>query len=264
MDETDLRTFWADMKETVRSFRKEDRRRIVFGARRNSLRFFTGGPKGGHDYRILPIIPDAEILAFERRNGIDLPPEYSTYLVVFGAGGAGPNYGIEDFNQFVRDRDFTKPFPYRESLPEDYYELPTYDSEWSFPGLAYISDLGCGCEGMLELNGPQPGTIWHQTEEGFLKQCSFANYYLDWATRTRRSIDSYAALRAFARRVGWFGSYSGLMLDEVLAAVTCEHHKCEGYSFRPIPEGEIWVKFSGVHGKVVADVEGAVKRIDLY
>ncbi len=251
------------MKEQVRCFRKEDRNRIVFGARRRRFAWILGRPLGGHDYRTLPVVPDQTLLDFERKSRVALPPSYRTYLQVFGAGGAGPNYGVEDFNRYVRDRDFSAPFPHTESLPEDHRELPTYNAELGFPGLAYISDLGCGCEALLEMNGPQPGTVWHETEEGFLKQSDFADYYREWARRTRRSIDSHATLRFFARKTDQRGRYPGLKLNEILDAVSCEHHTSEGWSFLNVPEGEIWVRFHGIPGKVVVDEGGAVKRIDL-
>ncbi|WP_299617842.1 SMI1/KNR4 family protein [Pelagibius sp.] len=264
MDEAALRAFWQEMKETVRCFRKEDRDRIVFGARRKRFARILGQPTGGHDYRILPTVADKVLLDFERQNKTALPPAYRTYLQVFGAGGAGPNYGIDDFAKVPPGHDFSTPFPYRESLlDDDYYDWPTYEDGWGFPGLLHISDLGCACDALLELNGPQPGTVWHETEDGFLKQGRFADYYREWARDTRRYIDSHATLRSFANRVDWWGRYSHLKLDEILEAVDCEHHSSEDWSIMQVPEGEVWVMFHGIPGKVVVNDAGAIQRIDL-
>ena len=82
--------YWREAREKIDKFKKLDDQKLVFGA-------WTRG--FGHMYEVLPVVTDAEILAFEEKHQLELPLEYKTYLQTFGAGGADPYYGIADFRE---------------------------------------------------------------------------------------------------------------------------------------------------------------------
>ena len=146
---TDLRD-WTKLKDEVKTFREVDDLGVVFGSRTRGF---------GHEYQTLPVVPEKELAEFERRTALELPLEYRTYLQVFGAGGAGPDYGIYDFRETVQHEDFSIPFPFTEttySLDEDYSDD---DPVWDMPGTALICSHGCGIESAIELNGQKPGYL---------------------------------------------------------------------------------------------------------
>jgi hypothetical protein len=42
-----------------------------------------------HEFRLLPVVPEPELQAFETRHGVELPHEYRAFLSIVGSGGAG-------------------------------------------------------------------------------------------------------------------------------------------------------------------------------
>jgi len=56
---------------------RRDKKRTVFGSI-------------GHQYKLRPPRPAAEIEAFETRHGIELPQDYRYFITEIGDGGAGP------------------------------------------------------------------------------------------------------------------------------------------------------------------------------
>ena len=106
MDQNDYLEYWTKLKDEIKTFSEVDDLGVIFGS--NTRGF-------GHEYQILPVVPEKELAEFERRTGLELPLEYRTYLQVFGAGGAGPNYGIHDFRETVQHEDFPFPFPLTET-----------------------------------------------------------------------------------------------------------------------------------------------------
>ncbi len=165
-DEKECVEFWSKAKENIKLFKKLDDAEIVFGARtRNS----------GHRYKTLPVVTDKELLKFEKNNGFELPIEYKTFLQTFGAGGAGPYYGIYDFRKNVLPNTYTKPFPYSSTF-EFTDDVSEDDPIWNYDGLAFICEGGCGIEFFIELNGNSPGQIWCSWAE----ECSIEGYFLEF------------------------------------------------------------------------------------
>ncbi|MGW4646637.1 SMI1/KNR4 family protein [Kitasatospora sp. NPDC004289] len=48
----------------------------------------------GHHFALDPVLSPAELAELEAQIGTELPPEYRTFLLQVGAGGAGPAYGV--------------------------------------------------------------------------------------------------------------------------------------------------------------------------
>jgi hypothetical protein len=53
-----------------------------------------------HKFRMREPMPEAELIAFERKHGVVLPEDYREFLLRAGDGGAGPFYGIEPLSEW--------------------------------------------------------------------------------------------------------------------------------------------------------------------
>ena len=134
--------YWREAREKIEKFKKLDDQKLVFGANTFGI---------GHKYEVFPVVTDQEILAFEAKRQLELPLQYKTYLQTFGAGGAGPYYGIEDFREYVSAGNYEETFPYTETV--DYDEMDDDQPIWDYPGLAYLCTAGCGTDFMMEFRG---------------------------------------------------------------------------------------------------------------
>ena len=191
MERRDYLDFWAAARAKVGTFDAMDDRRIIFGARQRGH---------GHEYKVLPTVPERDLIAYERQTGLTLPLEFRTYLEAFGAGGAGPDYGIYDFRDERYRKDLSTPFPCREDVwgPDD--ECPEDDPVWQLPGLVYICNHGCGSESLIQLNGPEPGSVWAEWSQGLMKTGRFFQFYQRWLDETEAHLEQYHRLLAIAER----------------------------------------------------------------
>src|SRR5690242_17580221 len=136
--------YWRDAKTRIAALKRIDSGlELVFGSK-------------GHKYHVLEPVSEARLRAFEFRNGVPIPAEYRSLLASFGSGGAGPDYGICDFRKLetvsVREKFYlteSQAWPYDAD-----------DPIWKLPGLLTISTSGCAIDWYIEMNGPQPGTMW--------------------------------------------------------------------------------------------------------
>lgn len=48
----------------------------------------------GHGFRLGPVMSEEQLRGLEADLGIGLPPQYRSFLLHVGAGGAGPDYGL--------------------------------------------------------------------------------------------------------------------------------------------------------------------------
>ncbi len=240
MDRRDYLEFWANAREKVKSFDALDDRRMIFGAR---VRGF------GHDYKILPTIPERDLIAFERRTGLSLPLEFRTYLEAFGAGGAGPEYGIYDFRDEGFHMDLSVPFPRSEDVwyPDDPESDSTEDDPvWQLPGLAYICDHGCATYSLIELNGPDPGRVWTEWAEGIMKRSRFVEFYQDWIEKTETRLSQYRQLLTIANREPPFDSDRTVTLDAVIGFLGGEYRTFECVDSDGKPDGSRRLYFGAV------------------
>ena len=177
------------LRERLAALRRADRELTAFGA-------------GSHGYLLGPSPTEADVAEFEERQGITLPPDYRTFLLEVGDGGAGPCYGVfrldgtdaEDFGAAERTAGFlATPFPHTEDWnPNSQYPSPTwmedpeyFDDRWITGSLA-LCHFGCGAVYRLVTAGPCRGQIWFDDRgsDGGVTHAAadFRTWYLDWLT----------------------------------------------------------------------------------
>ncbi|MGC5054392.1 SMI1/KNR4 family protein [Micromonospora sp. DT48] len=152
-----------------------------------------------HRFRLGPVLPEGEVVGFEKRHGVRLPPDYRGFITTIGHGGpgrfggAGPFYGllpIEDWDLTLEgDLDVTmlaRPFP---AEPGRVYEdwlaqaAPGEDDE-PYRGTLALSHQGCGDLSLLVLSGPARGRVvdTHPGKQGprFTPDPDFLSWYERW------------------------------------------------------------------------------------
>jgi hypothetical protein len=146
-----------------------------------------------HHLQLNPPLSITEILLFEQKFHVTLPPDYRQFLTSVGNGGCGPYYGIFplgkmddnfDYQDYEENTDsigtLSKPFPFQESwnelsaLPMDTlanenpveYEVQidefesTYWDSRLMNGAIPICHEGCAIRIWLVLTGDQSGYLW--------------------------------------------------------------------------------------------------------
>lgn len=163
-----------------------------------------------HGFRSNPPLPQADIVEFERKHQVTLPPDYRQFLTCVGNGGAGPFYGIFPLGKIDDNFDLrawqeedgmvgvpSKPFP----LEEGWNDLSTipkediadrdkseYDLEmdafdrmyWNTSlvnGAIPICHEGCALRIWLVITGIQAGYLWEdkRSEHGGLMPLRLAD-----------------------------------------------------------------------------------------
>lgn len=251
MDKNDYIKYWTELRAEVKTFGEVDDLGVIFGSRTEGF---------GHQYKALPVVPENELVEFERRTGLDLPLEYRTYLQVYGSGGAGPDYGIYDFHTHVRNGDFPDPFPLADA--EAGFDLDDDDPAWDLPGLATICSHGCAIESSIELNGPNPGTIWCDSGGVMWNAGSFYDFYRKWADKTRLRIKRYGRLKTIKIGKTWYGSPEKIPFDDIVEIMDCPFREVNSQESGSADEGEIWIYFEETPGKVVLDEQRVLIRIE--
>lgn len=238
-NEKDLKEFWLEAKEKLNLFNKLDDADIVFGA------------QGGHQFQTLPVVSDREILQFERTNKLELPLDYRTFLQHYGAGGAGPFWGILDAREYVLPKSFTTPFPYSDTVYWDDME----DPNWEPDGLAVLCHEGCGVEQLLELNGPTPGQLWCSESDGLLLSYkSFFRFYQHWYEKVEFGLLHYQKLRDIVSDFEQTKGSGNLPIDEIISQMSCDHTE----------SGEIRVRFKNTPVRMVANTKRELTQVDYY
>jgi uncharacterized protein (TIGR02996 family) len=169
-----------------------DTHRQVFGAR---------WPDAGHEYVSNPPIPEPQLLDFELRHGVTLPPEYRAFLLRVGNGRVGPSYGILTLDptaEFPRLRtDFAITPAEADSIAaavrfaletKNWGPVPRFHPAWAQRGYLRLASTGCGNHTVIVVNGPMRGQLWSEgywfvphrhdgCSEGFLA------WYESWLNR---------------------------------------------------------------------------------
>ena len=221
--------YWTEVRQRIIEMRHIDFScNMVFGS-------------NSHKYKINRRVSERRLRAFEVKNDVELPSEYRAFLTAFGAGGAGPDYGIYSFARIgshsVRER-----FHLTESCewPED-----DDDPIWDLPGLLPISTSGCGIDWSIEINGPQPGTMWVDAGPGDqLMRCdSFGTWYSKWLDRIEDGLRKYQVI---AEMVFW-----GTAVEEISKAIDVEPYAIED-------DGASYLRFQDVPGRIRTDGKRAL------
>lgn len=136
----------------------------------------------GNCFVLRPTLSDVEVREFERRFQITLPKAYRDFLTNIGNGSHGPSYEIFPLGWLeARCWDTSEvhpkgPFPHVAAwnLPKEFLESleetqdpqkeqQLFEHYWKpeiTKGSVPISDLGCGSQLLLIVDGPQAGHIW--------------------------------------------------------------------------------------------------------
>jgi len=157
---------------------------------------------------LVSCLTEAEVAAFEERNGVRLPEEYRLLLTEVGNGveGRGRRYnsvdssgvlGIYPLDFWLDDApgmpmggniirgDLSQPFPLSEAVdyerngyPEDHEE----QADSTLPGKVFVCHEGCGIYWVLVVNGAERGNMWVESEFGYFPSNPRIGL-LDWLDR---------------------------------------------------------------------------------
>jgi hypothetical protein len=175
-----------------------------------------------------PVSPD-EIADFEDRFGVELPPEYRSFLIEVSAGGPGPGYGLYQFdrsdldealgrcswNNFTEPTEFYRsPFPFTAptSLTAEEVERDPEVADRQLEGTWVLADYGCAIYMLLVLSGPSAGQLWWSDGLDLSPaDVSFVDWYTTWLDRfvavqnevseIRTGWSSYITTRSWFTRV---------------------------------------------------------------
>ena len=108
----------------------------------SDLRIFGASTQNGwgHAYKMNPVMPESEIIAFEQAVGVRLPEDFRAFIMQVCNGGPGPGYGLfgleTDWAAFV-----------------EHYRTPFDPSNDRFTGCLTLGNMGCGIYDYLVING---------------------------------------------------------------------------------------------------------------
>lgn len=175
--------FWLEARKTIRRFKYLDDSDVIFGAR--ALRYH---PPKGHNYKIDPVMKPSEIDAIEAKFNISLPEELKDYLLYFGAGGAGPDYGVKNFRHSFETFSYDKPF-----VTPSIDKYGDNDPIEDFSGLIYFGTAGCGADYYLELVSENIGEVWVTWSSGdsCTKLGNFIDFYSNWLEESEKILKEY-------------------------------------------------------------------------
>jgi hypothetical protein len=153
-----------------------------------------------HRYRLGPVLPEADVRAFEVRHGVILPAAYRSFLLHVGDGGAGPHYGLlrlegtdrpdPDPEERLQRRFLATPFPHTQAwnppgpvhagggMTEEGY----FHSRW-VSGSMIIAEYGCASFHRLVVTGPARGQVWFDDRASFgglAPEACFRAWYEQW------------------------------------------------------------------------------------
>lgn len=216
--------YWTEARQRIFAISKIDSScELVFGSK-------------GHKYELLSPVPERQLVAFENKNDVPLPSEYRSFLRNFGAGGAGPDYGVYDFRT-IESVSVKERFHLSESTA---WPEADDDPMWDLPGLLPISTSGCAIDWSIEVNGPEPGTMWVDAGPGNqLMRCeSFGTWYGSWLDRIEYGVHKYK-----------------LILSLIASHATMQQivNECGRVPIRFEWDGVAYLKFDGIPGRFRVD-----------
>ena len=161
-----------------------------------------------HRFQLEPPLLEVEVVAYEERWGISLPPDYRAFITSVGSSGAGPYYGLLPLAQAADhlncdDEAMYKQvlgaiFPLSDKIYKDDWLVEVGGVNWKerrygsenwcpYQGTMAICHQGCTYYTVLVLNGSHRGAIWNIDEALSpplrAPYSSFLDYYEDWVDR---------------------------------------------------------------------------------
>jgi len=200
-----------------------------------------------HQYHLNPPVSEAEVLAFEKKYGVQLPECYRAFMLTIGDAKAkksdfiaGPYYGLYAFGTSVDSLLYEKIETYLKApcnlspdMTQEEWEtlsdplLPSEEEEEEdddkyfaqrakvFGGLLPLGSQGCTYEHALVLNGKYAGRVVNIDLELAQPKFAFETNFLDWY---ERYLDEVISGQLLDDRPTWFGYHRGepaeLLLNE--------------------------------------------------
>jgi hypothetical protein len=145
-------------------------------------------------------MPERDVVAFERRHDVVLPEAYRAFLLMVGRGGAGPGYGVYEFDgrwmrSELRDVEadvpgfLSAPFPHVSEWNE-YRDEDSYCDPRLVAGSLPIATLGCTMDVRLVVTGAARGQVWMDDRGAdnslFPIGDDFMSWYWDWLRHPHR------------------------------------------------------------------------------
>ena len=191
-----------------------------------------------HQYHLNPPVSEAEVLAFEKKYGVQLPECYRAFMLTVGDAKAkksdfiaGPYYGLYAFGTSVDSLLYEKIETYLKApcnlspdMTQEEWEtlsdplLPSEEEEEEdddkyfaerakvFGGLLPLGSQGCTYEHALVLNGKYAGRVVNVDLDLAQPKFAFETNFLDWY---ERYLDEVISGQLLDDRPTWFGYHRG-------------------------------------------------------
>ena len=191
-----------------------------------------------HKYHLNPPVSEAEVLAFEKKYGVQLPECYRAFMLTIGDAKAknsdfiaGPYFGLYAFGTSVDSLLYEKIETYLKApcnlspdMTQEEWETlsdPLLSSEEEeeedddkyfaerakvFGGLLPLGSQGCTYEHALVLNGKYAGRVVNVDLDLAQPKFAFEANFLDWY---ERYLDEVISGQLIEDRPTWFGYHRG-------------------------------------------------------
>ena len=191
-----------------------------------------------HKYHLNPPVSEAEVLAFEKKYGVQLPECYRAFMLTIGDAKAkksdfiaGPYFGLYAFGTSVDSLLYEKIDTYLKApcnlspdMTQEEWEtlsdplLPSEEEEEEdddkyfaerakvFGGLLPLGSQGCTYEHALVLNGKYAGRVVNVDLDLAQPKFAFEANFLDWY---ERYLDEVISGQLIDDRPTWFGYHRG-------------------------------------------------------
>ncbi|MEN2799949.1 SMI1/KNR4 family protein [Capnocytophaga sputigena] len=191
-----------------------------------------------HQYHLNPSVSEAEVLAFEKKYGVQLPECYRAFMLTIGDAKAkksdfiaGPYFGLYAFGTSVDSLLYEKIETYLKApcnlspdMTQEEWEtlsdplLPSEEEEEDdddkyfaerakvFGGLLPLGSQGCTYEHALVLNGKYAGRVVNVDLDLAQPKFAFETNFLDWY---ERYLDEVISGQLINDRPTWFGYHRG-------------------------------------------------------
>ena len=191
-----------------------------------------------HQYHLNPPVSEAEVLAFEKKYGVQLPECYRAFMLTIGDAKAkksdfiaGPYFGLYAFGTQVDDLLYEgseiylkAPCNLSPDMTQEEWEtlsdplLPSEEEEEDdddkyfaerakvFGGLLPLGSQGCTYEHALVLNGKYAGRVVNVDLDLAQPKFAFETNFLDWY---ERYLDEVISGQLIDDRPTWFGYHRG-------------------------------------------------------
>ena len=191
-----------------------------------------------HQYHLNPPVSEAEVLAFEKKYGVQLPECYRAFMLTIGDAKAkksdfiaGPYYGLYAFGtsldsllyekietylkapcnlspDMTQEEWETLSDPLLSSEEEEEEDDDKYFAERAkvFGGLLPLGSQGCTYEHALVLNGKYAGRVVNVDLDLAQPKFAFETNFLDWY---ERYLDEVISGQLLDDRPTWFGYHRG-------------------------------------------------------